>query len=212
MWGLNTTFGIDAPDAWALTTGSSSVVVAVLDTGIRTHEDLDATKQLPGYDMISDTLIANDGNVRDADPTDPGDGVDQAALDGGSWPSPGVSHQGQQLARHACHGNDKCVDGQRLGCCIGGARVRWNPFVFLVDAADSPATSWTRSCGHQVGRSRECLTMPILLTSSTCHSEANKPAPTRTKLPSTPPLQAVRQWWRLGVTAMLMLLVPPSKL
>ncbi len=83
MWGLNTTFGIDAPDAWALTTGSSSVVVAVLDTGIRTHEDLDATKQLPGYDMISDTLIANDGNVRDADPTDPGDGVDQAALDGG---------------------------------------------------------------------------------------------------------------------------------
>ena len=77
MWGLNTTYGIDAPDAWALTTGSSSVVVAVLDTGIRTHEDLDATKQLPGYDMISDTLIANDGNVRDADPTDPGDGVTQ---------------------------------------------------------------------------------------------------------------------------------------
>jgi serine protease len=83
MWDLNETYGIDAPDAWAVTTGSSSVVVAVLDTGIRTHEDLDAAKQVPGYDMISNTLIANDGDTRDADPTDPGDGVTQGALDGG---------------------------------------------------------------------------------------------------------------------------------
>ena len=83
MWGLNGTYGIDAPDVWATTTGSSSVVVAVLDTGIQTHADLDAAKQVPGYDMISNTLIANDGDARDADPTDPGDGVTQDALDGG---------------------------------------------------------------------------------------------------------------------------------
>ncbi len=83
MWGLNGSFGIDGPDAWAVTTGSSSVVVAVLDTGIRPHEDLDAAMQVPGYDMITNPLIANDSNGRDDDPTDPGDGVTQVALDGG---------------------------------------------------------------------------------------------------------------------------------
>ncbi|MCS7197318.1 MAG: S8 family serine peptidase [Candidatus Bipolaricaulota bacterium] len=38
LWGLQT---IDAPEAWEITTGSSDVVVAVIDTGIDyTHEDL----------------------------------------------------------------------------------------------------------------------------------------------------------------------------
>ncbi len=83
MWGLNGPFGIDGPDAWAVTTGSSSVVVAVLDTGSRPHEDLDAAKQVPGYDMIMNSLIANDSDGRDSDPTDPGDGVTADALAGG---------------------------------------------------------------------------------------------------------------------------------
>ena len=51
-----------------------SAVVAVLDTGITAHPDL-VGRVLPGYDFVSDPQLANDGNGRDADATDPGDWV-----------------------------------------------------------------------------------------------------------------------------------------
>ena len=69
---------INAEAAWAITTGKRSVVVAVLDTGVRPeHPDL-IGKLLPGYDFMANSGNANDGDGRDADPTDPGDGVTQA--------------------------------------------------------------------------------------------------------------------------------------
>lgn len=64
--------GINLPPAWDITTGSASIVVAVIDTGIRPHADL-AGRVLPGYDFITDVATANDGNGRDSDPSDPGD-------------------------------------------------------------------------------------------------------------------------------------------
>lgn len=78
MWGLSGAYGIGGPTAWAVTTGSSGVVVAVLDTGIRSHPDLAGASQVAGYDMISDTAKANDGDGRDADPSDPGDWVTES--------------------------------------------------------------------------------------------------------------------------------------
>ena len=64
---------IDVEPAWAVTTGTADVVVAVIDTGIRPeHEDL-RDRLLPGYDFIADVLTAGDGDGRDPDPTDPGD-------------------------------------------------------------------------------------------------------------------------------------------
>lgn len=63
--------GLNLPDAWDLSTGVG-VVVAVLDTGIVSHSDLNANI-IGGYDMISDSSIGSDGNGRDSDPTDPGD-------------------------------------------------------------------------------------------------------------------------------------------
>ncbi|MFY7867312.1 S8 family peptidase [Roseateles sp.] len=72
QWDLfEATGGIRAPAAWDLATGSG-VVVAVLDTGIRPHADLSG-QTVAGYDMINDVATANDGNARDADPSDPGD-------------------------------------------------------------------------------------------------------------------------------------------
>ncbi len=69
---------IDIETAWARTRGNSSVVVAVLDTGVRSeHPDL-AGRLLPGYDFVSNTTVANDGGGRDSDPSDPGDWLTSA--------------------------------------------------------------------------------------------------------------------------------------
>jgi serine protease len=82
---------INAPAAWDITTGSSSVIVAVIDTGARLdHPDL-ASQFVTGYDMIgygasssaTSVAIANDGNGPDPDPSDPGDWVSQADINSG---------------------------------------------------------------------------------------------------------------------------------
>jgi len=72
QWYLDSTYGVNATDAWKITKGSPSVVVAVVDTGITEHPDLD-DNIVAGYDFISSASQARDGNGRDADPSDPGD-------------------------------------------------------------------------------------------------------------------------------------------
>ncbi len=78
---------LDAVDAWEVTSGSTGLVIADLDTGVRfDHPDLRngaANRLLPGYDMIGadsqgNFLTANDGDGRDADASDPGDWVSSA--------------------------------------------------------------------------------------------------------------------------------------
>ena len=66
-------------NAW-LRAQPTSIVVAVLDTGITPHEDLSSSRILPGRDFVSEVDYANDGDGWDADPSDPGDYVTSADL------------------------------------------------------------------------------------------------------------------------------------
>jgi serine protease len=91
----------DAVSAWKITTGSTGIVVADVDTGVRfDHPDLLRAgpaslgpafggRLLPGYDFVGEDyssagsalgtyLIANDGDGWDPDPSDPGDWISSA--------------------------------------------------------------------------------------------------------------------------------------
>ncbi len=79
QWSLTDPFsGIGASSAWDVTTGQNAVV-AVIDSGLTAHEELQG-KVLPGYDFVADPVVANDGDGRDADPSDPGDWVENTDL------------------------------------------------------------------------------------------------------------------------------------
>jgi len=116
------TGGLRAPAAWDNATGSG-VVVAVLDTGFRPHTDLNANI-LPGYDMITDTFIGNDGNGRDNNPQDPGD-----------WVAVGACGDGQPLRAQNSSWHGTHVAGTiaaRTNNNLGVAGVAYNAKVVPV--------------------------------------------------------------------------------
>ncbi len=66
---------VDALNAWGVTTGSTTLVIADIDTGVRPdHPDL-AGRLLPGYCFISDPVVANGGACPGAGAADPGDWI-----------------------------------------------------------------------------------------------------------------------------------------
>ncbi len=80
---------INVEGAWTGLAGQSRrTVVAVLDSGVRfDHPDLrrfgDGGNLLPGYDFVTDPFLDNDGTPgRDSDPSDPGDWVSEADVNG----------------------------------------------------------------------------------------------------------------------------------
>ena len=91
QWNLHGTKGISAPEAWQTTQGAG-VTVAVIDSGIVKHPDLDANV-LPGYDFITEPSIARDGNGRDSDPTDQG-----------NWEEAGVCGADSEASESNWHG------------------------------------------------------------------------------------------------------------
>ena len=86
LWPANM---VDLPRAWGITTGSSNVIVASVDMGIRfDHPEIAANLTNDGYDFVSDSVtdtpvmtcsgetlthLDGDGDGPDADPTDPDD-------------------------------------------------------------------------------------------------------------------------------------------
>jgi serine protease len=113
-------YGINAPSAWDITTGSASIVIAVLDSGLANHGDL-AGRTVAGYDMIADVDTANDGNGRDTDPSDPGDWVTAAesALANGPF-------NGCRVENSSWHGTHVAgTIGAATNNAVGVAGVNW---------------------------------------------------------------------------------------
>lgn len=73
QWYLFGKYGINAPGAWAQLPDytTQDVVVAVVDSGVTAHPDLDS-QLVPGYDFVSADMVPNDGDGWDADGSDPG--------------------------------------------------------------------------------------------------------------------------------------------
>ena len=90
MWSLTGENGVSALEAWGTTRGKG-VTVAVLDSGITAHPDLDANV-LHGYDFIAESAFSNDGNGRDSDPTDAGNWTVDNQCFTGSKASPSDWH------------------------------------------------------------------------------------------------------------------------
>jgi serine protease len=91
QWYLSATNGINVQKAWTYTKGSPSVVVAVIDSGITKHPDLDS-QIIPGYDFVSNGTRScsysnsGDGDGWDADASDPGDYyTDNKGFNPSSW-------------------------------------------------------------------------------------------------------------------------------
>lgn len=59
LWGLDSGSGVNAVDAWDITTGSREVKVGVIDTGIANHPDLNANLA-EGWDFVNNNNITND--------------------------------------------------------------------------------------------------------------------------------------------------------
>ncbi|MFO1218389.1 MAG: S8 family serine peptidase [Burkholderiaceae bacterium] len=125
---------INAPAAWDLTQGSAAIVVADVDTGVRgDHPDL-AGKLLPGYDFVSedgpgDFSTANDGDGRDADPSDPGDWITSAEAGKGAFASCTTAQSS------SWHGTQTAgLIGAVTDNATGMASVGWNVRVLPVRA------------------------------------------------------------------------------
>ena len=156
---------INIEAAWVRTTGRASVVVAVLDTGVRfEHPDLgrvaNGGQLLPGYDMVNNSQVANDGDGRDADPSDPGDWVTSGDKAGSTFSDCDVSgsswHGTATAALVAAAANTTPATGMAgaapgvrvlpvrvLGKCFGSdsdilAGMRWAAGISVAGIPDNP--------------------------------------------------------------------------
>lgn len=127
QWGYtDADAGIRADQAWDIATGSG-IIVAVLDTGHVSHSDLNANI-VAGYDFISDTTVAGDGNGRDSDPSDPGD------FSGGNPSSWHGTHVAGTVA--AVTNNAKGVAGTAFNAKVMPVRVLGRGGGYTSDIAD----------------------------------------------------------------------------
>lgn len=150
--------GIRATTAWDVTRGEG-IVVAVIDTGITSHSDLNANV-IAGYDMIGGDqpaeisedpnfvlpgngfFTANDGGGRDTNPSDPGDwidGTDQATTGDACGDAHSSSWHGTHVTGTivAVTNNAKGVAGTAYGAKVQPIRVLGKCGGYSSDIADA---------------------------------------------------------------------------
>jgi serine protease len=142
----------DAVTAWNITTGSTGIVIADVDTGVRfDHPDLLRAgptslgsgfggRLLPGYDFVGEDLnpntgadlgtflIANDGDGWDPDPSDPGDWISQSDTANSLFTN-------DQVEPSSWHGTRVVgVYGAIANNDTGIAGLTWGPWILPVRA------------------------------------------------------------------------------
>jgi serine protease len=172
---------IDAEGAWNVTTGAPSVIVAVLDTGIRAdHPDL-AGKLVTGRDFVSedspgDYSSANDGDGWDDNPADPGDWITDAENASGLFAGCGAadsSWHGTQTAGLIGAATDNGIgmagSGRNvrilpvrvLGKCGGfqsdiAAGMRWAAGLPVPGVPDNPVANRAKVVNMSLGSTGAC--------------------------------------------------------
>ncbi|WP_412544082.1 S8 family serine peptidase [Longispora sp. K20-0274] len=102
QWDLfEATAGMNVPGAWATSTGAG-VTVAVIDTGYVAHSDV-AGNIVAGYDFITSSSAARDGNGRDNNPADEGDWVATAGECGTDASGNPVPSKPEDSSWHGTH-------------------------------------------------------------------------------------------------------------
>lgn len=116
---------VHAQSAWDLSQGISTLVIAVIDTGVLyTHPDLSG-RLLPGYDFVSNSNVANDGDGRDADATDPGDWITAADDAGQTF---GGQFRGCGASPSSWHGTRVSgIIGAAANNSLGVTGITWSP-------------------------------------------------------------------------------------
>ncbi|WP_422509913.1 S8 family peptidase [Stenotrophomonas sp. GZD-301] len=137
QWGFGTSnASINVRPAWDKATGTG-VVVAVIDTGITNHPDLNANI-LPGYDFISDAAMARDGGGRDNNANDEGDwyGANEC---GSGIPASNSSWHGTHVAGTiaAVTNNSTGVAGTAFNAKVVPVRVLGKCGGYTSDIADA---------------------------------------------------------------------------